>query len=89
MKSCSQCFKELVTCRDEFKTWRELGFTLGYCTNPACPNYGIVQVPAEDMPKEEKEIFIDSDDNLSMLAMHRNVTKVLNKMWKEKPKATD
>jgi len=45
--TCNQCFKQL------WLTY--FGQTLVFvCKNPRCPNYSLVQVPAEEMPKESK-----------------------------------
>jgi hypothetical protein len=33
---------------------QDFTYELCYCVNPACPSYALVQIPAEDMPKEKK-----------------------------------
>jgi hypothetical protein len=42
--TCVQCGKQLAM-DDWFSS---------FCANPACPNYALLAIPLEDMPKEEK-----------------------------------
>jgi hypothetical protein len=46
MMTCNQCYKELVDLDAEHY--------LLFCKNPKCPNYALLQVPLEEMPKELK-----------------------------------
>jgi predicted secreted protein len=59
MNTCNQCHKELSVETKHYFTGRSnVGYIKNYvCINPACPNYALLQMPAEDMPKEEKDNF--------------------------------
>ena len=44
--TCNQCFRQMKF------TLAEVGVVSFYvCTNPDCPNYALVQIPVEFMPK--------------------------------------
>lgn len=55
MKTCNQCGHELVVWDYEvLSITNEEEVLLTACDNPLCPNYALLQIPAEDMPKEDK-----------------------------------
>jgi len=49
MKTCNQCHREC-----KLRTIEEID-SLVICTYPECPNYGVLQLAAEDMPKENNQ----------------------------------
>ena len=57
MKNCIKCHKEM---RMFFQYQHTVpivnvytSFELHACTNPACPNYALLAIPEEDMPKDQ------------------------------------
>jgi len=50
--SCNQCFEEMTSIEGFFGILVE-PCVLYMCYNPKCISYGLVQVPAELMPKEK------------------------------------
>lgn len=58
-KACNMCGKELVIKR--FKIINEEIEQIDYyCIKPFCPNFALLQISVEDMPKDEtKEIDIE------------------------------
>jgi ssDNA-binding Zn-finger/Zn-ribbon topoisomerase 1 len=48
--TCNQCGKQL----DIFELRQKITLGIYVCCNPACPNFSLVQIPVEDMPKEKK-----------------------------------
>jgi hypothetical protein len=54
--SCNQCHEQLkiVDIILYVEEPHDVDRVFGACISPACPNYGIVQVPAEAMSLEEK-----------------------------------
>ena len=48
VNTCNQCHKDMG-----YRDMNISGFRVGFCNNPKCPNYAIIQVAAEQMPKED------------------------------------
>ena len=46
-RGCNQCSSEM----ERPWSWHE---GILCCVNPACPNYALLQIPLEQMPKEKK-----------------------------------
>ena len=51
MFRCSRELKEIYSIASKCGDY----VILYVCTNPACPQYSLIQVPVEDMPKVEAE----------------------------------
>lgn len=52
-RTCVQCHREISNCIEAEKAGKEV--ILAYiCFYPDCPNYGLLAVPEELMPKLEK-----------------------------------
>lgn len=49
-RTCNFCFLQMNKIYYDGKIASEAG----YCKNPACPSYALVQIPLENMPKEKK-----------------------------------
>lgn len=61
MKTCNQCHEEMTITKIitvlKFHEKGENNFEFHRffcCSNPECPNYALLQIPLEDMPKEEE-----------------------------------
>ena len=53
MKTCNQCGSELDTIPlRSSELVNPIEPDIHVCANPECPNYAVVQIPSEDMPKE-------------------------------------
>jgi len=50
MKTCNQCGEEMS---DNDKLYILNGYVPYFCCKPSCPNYSLLQIPAEDMPLNE------------------------------------
>jgi len=66
MNTCNQCNKETklryvnryaysISKETGRENYQEYGESLAICDNPACPNFGLLQVPAEKMAEKMKE----------------------------------
>ncbi len=51
-KTCIQCHKELTYAAQLIPEYPTDRVYVTVCRNPECPNYGLVAIPQEDMPKE-------------------------------------
>lgn len=50
MKTCVQCHREF-----NYTVIIDNNMCGEVCTHPDCPNYGLLAIPQEDMPKEKDE----------------------------------
>lgn len=54
MKSCNQCHGELTRMYWHLKKV-DSDIYVYVCSKAVCPNYGVVQIPVEDMPSEQTQ----------------------------------
>jgi hypothetical protein len=52
-RTCNQCFKQILPAY--YYYYGEKKVKVGFCNNPRCPNYGLVQIPIESMPNKKVE----------------------------------
>lgn len=53
MKTCNQCQQELTLGRIKIDATQR--YHCYVCCNPECPNYGLLQIPREDMQLTEEK----------------------------------
>jgi hypothetical protein len=52
--TCNQCHTRLggsLLLKDD----KDVNTFIGFCTNPACPSYALLQIAAEQMPAEKEK----------------------------------
>lgn len=53
-KTCVQCGEELKEFETSINSFDKV--IVYACTNPKCPNYGLLSIPTEQMPEEKTNV---------------------------------